>query len=137
MKKLWLIFVLLGISHTVFANQKKSEWIMYDQDEYGWFYLDQNATQVTDADPNIIQIGHKYIYRYGVPSLKIQPKGYVQAIHQINCKDKTRAYIKSQRFTPKGIPLDKEGAFSTVYFEPMNQALPNNIKLLRTICANN
>ena len=77
---------------------------------------------------------YKYVYRHGVPSINIKPKGYIQAVHQIDCQNKARAYVKSQRFTPQGKALDKDDLFSGLYFEPMSMQLPSNIKLIKMLC---
>lgn len=132
MKKIILAFTLLGMTSSIYA--KKDQWVMLDQDEYGWTYLNHGYIKAVETDLNIVEFGYKYVYRYGVPSLKIKPRGYIQAIHQIHCKDKTRAYIKSQRFTPMGKALDKADAMSIVYFEPMDMSLPINLKLIKTVC---
>ena len=131
MKHLLLLALVLCSS---IASAKSHQWIMFDQDDAGWSYIDKATIKPVDTTPHIFEIDYKYVYRHGVPSINIKPKGYMQAVHQIDCQNKARAYVKSQRFTPQGKALDKDDLFSGLYFEPMSMQLPSNIKLIKMLC---
>lgn len=131
MKHLIMFSALVLCSIT---SAKSHQWTMFEQDDSGWSYIDKTTIKQIDQTPNIYEIDYKYVYKYGVPSLNIEPKGYVQAVHQIDCNNQARAYIKSQRFTPQAKALDKDDLFSTIYFEPMSMQRASNIKLIKMLC---
>lgn len=110
-------------------------WVKIYQDEYGKTYAARytGAAAVASVYPQAKRFGYKYVYTYGVPNLKIQPKGYIQAVHLIDCAEQTRAYETSQRFKPNGAAIDLDGTMP-VYFEPMDLQVPEVEALYRYIC---
>lgn len=113
---------------------KSPQWTVFDRDDAGWSYIDKTTIKSLNQAPHIFEIDYKYVYEHGVPSLNIKPKGYIQAVHQIDCQNKARAYVKSQRFTPQGKAVDDNNSFDTIYFEPMSMQLSKNIKLIEMLC---
>lgn len=114
--------------------EKSENWIKVSTDEYGETFINSNNVKRLDTQPDIVEYGYKYIYRYGVPSLQITPRGYIQAIHQINCLEKTRAIAKSQRFKPSGKAIDKDVPFGTIYFEPIHDSFTDLNKVYNYVC---
>lgn len=115
--------------------KKSSPWVLIHQGEYGKTLIQRfTGNEAISAEyPQVKRFAYKYVYTYGVPSLKIEPKGYIQAIHLINCAEQTRAYEMSQRFKPNGIAIDQDGTMP-VYFEPMNLETPEDEALYQYIC---
>ena len=117
------------------TQKKSSPWALIHQGEYGKTFVQRyTGKEAVSAEyPQVKRFGYKYVYTYGVPSLKIAPKGYIQAIHLINCAEQTRAYEMSQRFKPNGVVIDQDGSMP-VYFEPMNLETPEVKALYQYIC---
>ena len=117
------------------VQKKAPQWVLIHQDEYGKTLVQRfiGNEAVSAEYPQAKRFAYKYVYTYGVPSLKIEPKGYIQAIHLINCAEQTRAYEMSQRFKPNGIAIDQDGTMP-VYFEPMNLETPEDKALYQYIC---
>jgi hypothetical protein len=109
-------------------------WVKVSTDEYGETFVDSNHLKRLPENKKIVEYGYKYIYKYGVPSLNIQPKGYIQAIHQINCAEKTKGTVLSQRFTPQGKSLDKPVPYDKVYFEPIYDRFEDLTKIYKFVC---
>ena len=117
------------------VQKKAPQWVLIHQDGYGKTFAQRfTGNEAVSAEyPQAKRFAYKYVYTYGVPSLKIEPKGYIQAIHLINCAEQTRAYEVSQRFKPNGIAIDQDGTMP-VYFEPMNLETPEDEALYQYIC---
>ena len=124
----FLLFSITGYAAT------GDNWVKVSTDEYGETFVNSNHIKNVAGYPAVVEYGYKYTYKYGVPSLQIAPKGYIQAIHQINCKDRTKAIIMSQRFKPNGKAIDTETPFSTVYFEPIYDSHTDLMKVYQYVC---
>lgn len=132
MKKLIAISVLMSAT-TIHATTSE-KWVKVSIDEYGETFVNSNHIKSVAGQPSVMEYGYKYIYKYGVPSLQIAPKGYIQAVHQINCKEQTKAIIMSQRFKPNGKAIDTNTPFSTIYFEPIYDSHTDLMKVYRYVC---
>ena len=124
------IFLLATATHATLSEK----WVKVSIDEYGETFVNSNHIKNVAGYPSVVEYGYKYTYKYGVPSLQIAPKGYIQAIHQINCKNRTKAIIMSQRFKPNGKAIDTETPFSTVYFEPIYDSHTDIMKVYKYVC---
>ncbi len=129
---------LITLSIVIFASTAYAttpeKWVKVATDEYGQTLVNSNHIKSVAGQPSVVEYGYKYIYTYGVPSLQIAPRGYIQAIHQINCKEQTKATIKSQRFKPNGKAIDNATPFSTVYFEPIYDSHTDLMKVYKYVC---
>ena len=124
------IFLLTALTHA----ETIPNWVKVDTGEYGETFVDTNHLKRLAENKKIVEYGYKYVYTYGVPSLNIQPKGYIQAIHQINCSEKTKGTVVSQRFTPKGKNLDKAEPYSRIYFEPIYDRHEDLMQVYKYVC---
>lgn len=79
-------------------RQKTGHWVKVYQDEYGAALADIHsaAGEALPEQAGLKKFGYKYVYTYGVPSLKIESKGHIQVVHAVNCAEQTRAYLFSQ-----------------------------------------
>lgn len=132
MNKFISISILMFTTTTYATTSEK--WVKVSTDEYGETFVNSNHIKSVAGHPSVIEYGYKYIYTYGVPSLQIAPRGYIQAVHQINCKERTKATLKSQRFKPNGKAIDMDTPFSTVYFEPIYDSHTDLMKVYKYVC---
>lgn len=136
MKKIyWGVAFLMCAAVNVHAAPKTGHWVSVYQDEYGTALVDIHsaAAAALPEQAGLKKFGYKYVYTYGVPSLKIEPKGYVQAVHAVNCAAQTRAYLLSQRFKANGTAMEKAVAMPG-YFEPMDLSAAEVNALYQYIC---
>ncbi|MDY6456182.1 hypothetical protein [Acinetobacter faecalis] len=129
---------LIALSIVMFASTAYAttpeKWVTVAKGEYGQTFVNSNHIKSVTGQPSVVEYGYKYIYKYGVPSLQLAPNAYIQAIHQINCKERTKATIMSQRFKPNGKAIDNATPFSTVYFEPIYDSHIDLIKVYKYVC---
>ena len=118
-----------------YVQKKATQWVLIHKGEYGKTFAQRYSENeaISTEYPQAERFGYKYVYTYSVPSLKIEPRGYIEAIHLINCTEQTRAYEMSQRFKPNGIAIDQDGHMP-IYFEPMDLQTPEVQALYQFIC---
>ena len=136
MKKAYLGAALfICAAATAHAAPKADKWVKIYQNEYGTTFADLHTAAAANVpvQAGVKKFGYKYVYTYGVPSLKIEPKGYIQAVHMINCAEQTRAYIFSHRFKANGTAMEKAVEMPR-YFEPMNLDSPEVNALYQYVC---
>ena len=131
-RKILLVSILSFASYIQAAPIEK--WTKVSSDEYGETFVDHHYLKRLTDDKNIVEYGYKYVYQYGVPSIGIPPQGYIQAIHQINCAEKTRAIIKSQRFSAKGKAIDELASYDSLNFEPIYDSQTSLMKIYKFVC---